>query len=132
MKEYIGYKVVTQSLRSAIVDNSSSHDFTRPDLAVQYSTENWVSPTNKHMPLMVFDNLEAALEFRADNRGRREYLHIYKCIYIKSMKKWGYCIDRLDEILNIIKNKQEFLSKLSPLPSGTQLADKVLLLERVG
>lgn len=131
MKEYIGYKVVTQSLKSAIVDNSTATYFIRPDLAVQYSTENWVSSTNKHMPLMVFDNLEDALEFCSDNRSRRERLHVYRCKYIKSKKKWGWCMDRLDTILNIIKNKQEFSSKLSPLPSGTQLADKVLLLERV-
>ena len=132
MKEYIGYKVVTQSLRSAIIDNSSRPNFIRPDLVVQYSTENWVSSTNKHMPLMVFDNLKNALEFRSDNRYRREHLHVYKCKYIKSKKKWGYCIDMVDVILNIIKNKKEFSSKLAPLPSGTQLADKVLLLERVG
>lgn len=132
MKTHIGYKAVNRNLKSAVVGNVTSPMFMRPELVIRYSTEEWVSPPNQDMPIMVFNNYEAARKFvNNENDNSIIKLVIYKCEYIKSRKKWGWCIDRLDFCLKRKRQKKSVPCRLHSLPEGTELADKVLLLEEV-
>lgn len=131
MKEHIGYKVLTDDLHSAIIGNSKLPYINIDGLKVKYSMTDWTFPNNPRMPLMVFQTLDCATFFYKTNLDIKRKLVIYKCKYVKSKKLWGSCASYIDKILDLIKKKKKFSHSFGYLPKGTDLADKVLLLERI-
>lgn len=131
MKEYIGYKVLTDDLHSAIIGNSNLPYLNIDHLKVKYSMTDWVFPNNPRMPLMVFKTLDSAKFFCNINLDIKRELVIYKCKYVKSKKLWGSCASCIDKVLDLIKKKKKFGHYFGYMPKGTDLANKVLLLERV-
>lgn len=121
MKTLIGYKVVSYSRRSAIIN--------RGDFAVEYKLNEWVYPKFKEAPLMVFGTYEEAEDFRKKEHWKS--LIIYKCEYKKSKRKWGWCLDNTEDVLLKRRQKKKISHLLGKLPDGTILADAVMLLEKV-
>lgn len=132
MKELIGYKVVSTGLRSAIVGNTHNA-FLREEnrLIVRYAINEWARPNREEMPLMVFGNPYEAKSFIYNNLSVNSHLHIYKCKYIKSKKRWGWCLGFTEDVLVKRKQKKKISHLLGKLPDGTILADAVMLLEEV-
>lgn len=133
MKELVGYKVVSKNLTSAIVGNTQTPDpWNSQELAIQYLIDQWIEPKDKNMPIMIFNDLQAARNFVLD----QEYaclhsLHIYECKYIKSKKKYGWCLGRIGCVNELRAKKKKFTHLFSKLPYRTVLADKVMLVKRV-
>lgn len=132
MKELIGYKVVTTDMNSAIVGNTHNA-FLREEnrLIVRYAINEWARPNREEMPLMVFGNPYEAKSFIYNNLSVNSHLHIYKCKYIKSKKRWGWCLGFTEDVLVKRKQKKKISHLLGKLPDGTILADAVMLLEEV-
>lgn len=132
MKELIGYKVVTTDMNSAIVGNTHNA-FLREEnrLIVRYAINEWAKPNREEMPLMVFGNPYEAKSFIYNNLSVNSHLHIYKCKYIKSKKRWGWCLGFTEDVLVKRKQKKKISHLLGKLPDGTILADAVMLLEEV-
>lgn len=122
----IGYKVVSHDLKSAIISTCiKQHD---SKYGVQYCLGMWTVPKNPQMPLMVFDSLREAkyfLRYDLCDCGQ-----IFECEYIKSKRKWGWCLNSIDEILEIKRKKKRMIFRKS-LPPSTVLADKVKLTKRI-
>lgn len=118
MKTLIGYKVVTYTGKSAIINRS--------DFAVEYKLNEWVYPKFKEAPLMVFRTYDEAYDFR--KKERYNHLMIYKCEYKKSKRKWGWCLDNVAAAV-ILKMRRKRASHLfQELPAGTIFADAVKLI----
>ena len=132
MKELIGYKVVTTGLKSAIVGNTAC-SFMREEneLMVKYAINEWVKPNKEEMPLMIFKSVHEAQTFIYNNLSVNSHLYIYKCKYIKSKKRWGWCLGFTEDVLVKRKQKKKISHLLGKLPDGTILADAVMLLEEV-
>ena len=125
MKIEKGYKVVSRTLKSAIVSACSGSHNTR--YTVQYIENEWVQPHNSDMPLMVFRDRQAAIDF-----ARMDVLDgkVFECEYVKSKKKWGWCFDEIKTVLKSKREKKKMVFKRA-LPTGTILADKVKLTRQV-
>lgn len=121
MKTLIGYKVVNQSRKSAIISRS--------DFAVEYKFNEWVYPKFKEAPLMVFSTYAEAEYFR--NREHWKPLIIYKCEYKKSKRKWGWCLDNISDVVTLKIYKKKVSHLFQDLPAGTIFADAVKLIEVV-
>lgn len=119
MKSKIGYKVVKTNGKSAIIS--------RDDFAVEYKFKEWAYPKFKEAPLMVFETLADAEDFR--NGERWNYLIIYKCEYKKSKKKWGWCLDNIADVVNLKIYKKKVSHLFESLPPGTIFADAVKLIK---
>lgn len=122
MKTKIGYKVVSPTLSSFIISHISGCG----KYHVKYKVGEWVFPNNVNMPLMIFENHKDAKDFKNCESFSG---WIYKCEYVKSKKKWGWCLGYIDDVLNAKKQRKKIY--LRKLPKGTILADKVKLLEMV-
>lgn len=127
-KPKIYYKVVNSFLRSCCNESRWLN------LDVIYKIDEWVLPKNKYAPLMVFSNLDAAINFGSFIIGS---VFIFKCEIIKSKQEWGYIsqssIINLEAVLKAKKSKKRINKQLfrNQLPQDTIFADAVKLVERV-
>lgn len=125
MKTEIGYKVVGKNLKSVIME--SGIDPIHQKYSIQYIENEWILPRDKNMPIMIFKDPRDATLFI--HHERIEGL-MYECEYVKSKKRWGWCLYSVDFYLNLKKNRKKLIFQRA-LPFGTILADKVKLTKKI-
>lgn len=133
------YKVVTQDLKSAIVNpRFNNYDFYN-DFCVQYKVGEWIKPNMEHSKLMVFDSFDNAKRFYDIENNYNTRLCIYECNG-KNPSRQGLCIlvgrirHMYDELLKIKKAKKkviEFYNSFSFTPPGTIFCSAVKLVKKV-
>ncbi|MCB0448434.1 MAG: hypothetical protein KDD03_13185 [Gelidibacter sp.] len=125
MKTKIGYKVVTYDMMSYIISKELSED---RKFSITYVLNEWVKPKSKYAPLMVFADKTSVENFLTANNSGSGY--VYKCEYVQSKRKWGWCFGYINQQISLRKNKKRAVS-FGGLPRGTILADAVKLVEKV-
>ena len=133
MKVLTGYKVVSTEFKSAIIGNMKEPSARSCyNIPIQYPINQWVEPQDKNMPIMIFDDLQAARDFVYDQECYCiNDLIVCKCEYIKSKKKYGWCLNRIEKINELRAKKKKFSHLFGSLPNRTVFADKIMLVERV-
>lgn len=104
----VGYKVLSRRNKTL-----ESYVIEIPDGGIRYYINKVNKPQKDCGPLFVFDNLSSAQRIAFHNRDV-----IYKCLYVKSKRKYVY-------------NKIYVKLDINGFDSGTVFADKIRLIERI-